>query len=93
MSTKVILGVVVALALAAGAWYLWSGSSSQGSMTSQSSDMQQNTNTQDTSRTSADTSDAALLQDAVSIDAQLQAASSDSSAAGSFSDTQVAQTE
>ena len=95
MSGKVIGWIVVALVVVIGAWYLWSMNSGAGAPPATVPSTQTTDQTQGTSASNSvpDTSDAALDQDAASIDTQLQAASTDSNTAASFSDTQVAQTE
>jgi hypothetical protein len=88
--SKMITWVVAVVVVAGGIWYFWSKPSSPAveniTPTGQ-------TQTGSQAQASAGASDTALAQDAASIDAQLQAASADSSAAGSFNDTPVDQTQ
>ena len=90
--SKVITWVVIAVVVVGGLWYfLKNPSSSAPAATTQT---QTQTPAQNTVAQQApvDTSDAALTQDAASLDAQLQAAS-DASASAGQADTPVVQTE
>jgi hypothetical protein len=98
MSKTAIAWVAVVLVVLGGILYFWSQSSVSPSVQPAGGTQTQDTTPasnamQGSTQTSADTSDAALQQDAASIDTQLQGASTDSNAAGSFNDTPVQQTE
>jgi len=94
MSTKVIAWAIAVIVVVLGAWYFLSRPSATSAPSTATSDQAESQEqASGTQATSTDTSDAALDQDAASIDTQLQAASTDSSSASSFSDTPVQQTE
>ena len=83
--------VAIVAIVAAGGWYFWK----QSQMSVATTPVAQTTSetTQKPQNTASASSDSNLSADLNSIDTQLQAASAESSSAGSFSDKPVAQTQ
>lgn len=98
--SKIFIGIVVAVVILAGAWYVWSQTqASLGVAPTQSAGAElpqtgQQPSAQEKATSQASVSNTSDLDAGLSsIDTQLQGASSDTSSAGSFNDTPVQQTE
>ncbi len=85
---KIFLGLVLILVLAGG-WYYWNAEPAALAPTQQSAETEQ----MPTAPAPAPVTDASLEADAAVLDTEIQTASAEVGAAGSFTDTPITQTE